>query len=275
MKMLQKLLILTTAVVLTAGQSIDECLKQDSISCVQKTLYRTAKDFFAKDKLELVNGVSLVKSNSDDRSARSGKELAYDQEIDAANDITERQNTLENFISDEAGQLLTGRSLRINLAPAFEKIRESARAISESVPPEIRQAVDEVVEGRGKKKGLKAIIPLIIAAKVKLGILATLAYLAIYIIAKKAIFASLISLAISAFIGLKALWAKKGGYHHDVTAYNSGWSGPISSGGWNGPISGGYSAPISSGWSSSGGSSGWEDPHAYAHSQAYSGHHHH
>lgn len=55
-----------------------------------------------------------MKSNSDDRSARSGKELAYDQEIDAANDITERQNTLENFISDEAGEFLTGRSLRVN-----------------------------------------------------------------------------------------------------------------------------------------------------------------
>lgn len=39
-------------------------------------------------------------------------------------------------------------SLQINLAPAFEKLRESARAISESVPPEIRQAVDEVVEGK-------------------------------------------------------------------------------------------------------------------------------
>lgn len=114
MKMLKKLLILAIAIVLTAGQSIDECLKQDSISCVQKTLYRTAKEFFAQDKLELVNGVSLVKSNADDRSARSGKELAYDQEIDAANDITERQNTLENFVSDEAGQLLTGRSLKVN-----------------------------------------------------------------------------------------------------------------------------------------------------------------
>ncbi|XP_029160704.1 uncharacterized protein LOC114932590 [Nylanderia fulva] len=274
--MLKKLLILTTAsVVLIAGQSIDECLKEDSIACVQKTLYRTAKEFFAKDKLELVNGVSLVKSHSDDRSARSGKELAYDQEIDAANDINERQNTLENFISDEAGEFLSGRSLRINLAPAFEKIRDSARAISESVPPEIRQAVDDVVEGRGKKKGIKGLIPILIAAKVKIGLLMTLAYFAISIIAKKAIFASLISLAISAFIGLKALWAKKsGGYHHDVTAYNSGWSGPASSGGWSGPVSGGWSAPVSNGWSS-GSSSGWEDPHAYSHSQAYSGYHHH
>lgn len=36
---------------------------------------------------------------------------------------------------------------QINLASAFEKIHESARAISESTPPEIRQAVDEIVEG--------------------------------------------------------------------------------------------------------------------------------
>lgn len=111
MKLLKKFLILMTAVVLTSGQSIDECLKQDSISCVQKTLYRTAKEFFAKDKLELVNGVSLVKSNA---NARSSKELDYDQEMETANDITERQNSLENFISDEAGQFLSGRSLRVH-----------------------------------------------------------------------------------------------------------------------------------------------------------------
>lgn len=39
---------------------------------------------------------------------------------------------------------------QINLASAFEKIHESARAISESAPPEIRQAVDEIVEGSVK-----------------------------------------------------------------------------------------------------------------------------
>lgn len=113
MKMLGKLLILATAVVLVTGQSIDECLKQDSISCVQKSLYRTAKELFARDKLELVSGISLVKSAAESRSSRSGKELIYDQEMDAANDIVGRQNTLENFISDEAGHYLTGRSIRV------------------------------------------------------------------------------------------------------------------------------------------------------------------
>ncbi|XP_011703622.1 PREDICTED: uncharacterized protein LOC105459366 [Wasmannia auropunctata] len=265
MKLPKKILILMTVVVFTAGQSIDECLKQDSISCVQKSLYRTAKEFFAKDKLELVKGVSLVKSNAD---ARSGKELAYDQEMEGASDIAERQNSLENFISEEAGQFLTGRSLRINLASAFEKIRESARAISESAPPEIRQAVDEIVEARGKKKGiLKGILPLLIAAKVKLGILGALTYFVTGFLAKKAIEVSVVSLIISAFIALRSFWSGKT-YHHDVTPYNNGWSG-----GWSGPVSGGWSSPVvSGGWANGVSSGGWEDPHA--HSQAYSGYHH-
>lgn len=123
---------------------------------------------------------------------------------------------------------------------------------------------------------MKGILPLLIAAKVKLGILGALSYFVIGFLAKKAIAASLISLIISAFVALKTLWSGKS-HHHDVTAYNSGWSngggwsGPVS-GGWSGPVSGGWSAPVSGGWAS-GVSSGWEDPH-YAHSQAYSGHHH-
>lgn len=111
--------------------------------------------------------------------------------------------------------------------------------------------------GRGRKKMLKSMLPLLIAAKVKVGALATLAYLAIGLIAKKAIFASLISLAISAFIGLKALWSKKS----DVTPYN----------GWNGGNVG-WSAPVATGGWSSGGS--WDDSHNYGQSQAYSGYHH-
>lgn len=99
------------------------------------------------------------------------------------------------------------------------------------------------------------IAPLLLAAKVKMGLMATLTYFVAGLLAKKAILASLISLAISAFVGMKSLWGGKGG--HDTTAYSSGWT-----------------APIGGGWSGGGGGGGWEDPHAYAHGQAYSGYHH-
>ncbi|KAK2579927.1 hypothetical protein KPH14_007607 [Odynerus spinipes] len=261
------IVFLTVAVVLVTGQTLDECLKQDSISCLQKSIYRKAKEFFGKDSVEIVPGISLVRSqdsNSLDRNARTGKDVIYDQEIDGANDVTERQNALESFVGEEASNYFAGRSLRINLAPAFEKIGESARAISDFMPQEIRQAADELVEGRGKKiKLLKSVIPLLIAAKAKIGALATVAYFFIALIAKKAIVASLISIAISAFVGLKALWASKAG--HDYTPYNNGWNSASSGAGWSGAVSPG-------GWATSG-SGGWDDGH-YAQSQAYSGYHH-
>ncbi|OXU22419.1 hypothetical protein TSAR_010530 [Trichomalopsis sarcophagae] len=257
------IVVLVTAGV--RGQSIDECLQKDSISCVQKTLFRKAKEFFGRESFELVNGVSLVKAKAEGRGARSGKDLVYEQEVEKAAGVAERQSALENFVGEEVSEFLTGRSLKINFAPVFQKIGESARAVSGSIPAEVKQAVDEVVEGRGKKKLLKTIIPLLLAVKVKIGALATLAYFGIALLAKKAILASIISIAISAFIGLKALWAHKHALHHDTTGYSAGWSSGVGAG-WPAPVA-------SSGWSSGG--SGWEDTHgAYsAQNQAYSGYH--
>lgn len=106
-----KIVCFSMAVVLISGQDINQCFEQDSISCVQKSLYRKAKEFFTKDNIELFSGVSLVKAA--DRNSRTAKDVIYDQEIDAANDVEGRQSALENFVSDEASDFLTGRSLRV------------------------------------------------------------------------------------------------------------------------------------------------------------------
>lgn len=133
-----------------------------------------------------------------------------------------------------------------------------------------------LIPGRKKKKkGKGSLMPLLLAAKVKMGLLATLTYFVAGLLAKKAILASLISLAISAFVGMKSLWGGKGG-GHDITSYSNAWAAPIG-GGWSSGGGGGWSAPVVSGggWSGGGGGGGgWEDPHAYAHGQAYSGYHH-
>jgi len=106
---------------------------------------------------------------------------------------------------------------------------------------------------------LKGILPLLAAAKLKLGILGVISYFVIGFFAKKAIELSVISLIISAFVALKTFWSSGKAYHHEITPYNGGWNN-------------GWSSPASGGWAS-GSSSGWEDPH-YAHNQAYSGYHH-
>lgn len=112
MKLFLTIVCLSMAVVLASGQDITECLRQDSISCVQKSLYRKAKEFFGNDNLEIVNGVTLVKSAA--RNSRTGNEVFFDQEIEAANNVADRQSALENFVGEEASEFLTGRSLRVS-----------------------------------------------------------------------------------------------------------------------------------------------------------------
>lgn len=107
------LLFVVALAAVASAQSIDECLQQDSISCVQKSLFRKAKEFFEKDSFELVSGVSLVKAKSD-RSSRSGKDLVYEQEIDQAPSVAERQSALENFVGEEVSDFFSGRSLRVS-----------------------------------------------------------------------------------------------------------------------------------------------------------------
>lgn len=97
------------------------------------------------------------------------------------------------------------------------------------------------------------------AAKVKMGALAVLAYFAIALIAKKAIFASLIAIAISAFLKMKSFFQGKGGA--GITGYNNGWNSASSSA-WSGPS-------VSSGGWQSGASSGWDAGAA----QSFSGYH--
>lgn len=72
------------------------------------------------------------------------------------------------------------------------------------------------------KKYLKQLMPFLIALKVKLSLFAALAYVVIALIAKKALLASLISLAVSGFIGVKKLLANQHhSPHHEVVSHTT------------------------------------------------------
>ncbi|KAJ8684343.1 hypothetical protein QAD02_020135 [Eretmocerus hayati] len=245
-------------------QRIDECLQRDSISCIQKSFYRGARDFFDRDSFDILPGISLIKSQEDDRSSRKSKALAYEKQIDESSSFMQRQSTLESFIRDGLSDFLTGRSLKIDFVPILDRLNQSARAFSDSVPKEIQQTADAISEGRGRKKFYKNLMPLLLATKLKFGVLATFAYFTVVLLAKKALLFSIISVMISTFIGIKALWAKKNELPDpSLSRWSSG--GLVGSMGWSPP------AVPSSGWSPSGGESGWEDTHgAYSsHNQAY------
>ncbi|KAK9501626.1 hypothetical protein O3M35_012319 [Rhynocoris fuscipes] len=273
MKYLLILAVFSTASVLIVSADIDDCIHKDSIACVQIEVFRKMKSYFDQDKIELFGGLALTKRELDaDQAARNLKEDgSVEDEIVQTKDIEVREDALEQFAITRVSRLLDERSLTWNLTPLVSDVTAAARSLSDSIPTEIKDGVSNFInEGRGKKKKLlKALLPLLIGLKMKLGGFMVLAYFVIALIAKKALIASLIALAISGFIAIKKLLSQQQQHmpHHEVHEVAHGWAGPSYGGGGGG----GYS---SGGWDSYGGSA--HDSHgAYssnvAHTLAYSG----
>jgi hypothetical protein len=245
-----------------ADESLQECFQKDSISCLQLMVFRKAKSLFDQQNIDLVGGLSLVKSEEQ----RQGKSFSDNSaEVEAANDVDARENALESFMFENARNFFEERSLKLNIAGA-------ARSLSTIIPDEVKANVRSlVVEGRGKKKILKKLMPLLGLLKLKLAGLAIILLFGIGLIAKKAILVSLISIAISGFLAIKKLLSKKGGgggEHIEAVPYHGGGGG----GGWSSGGGGG------AGWNSyepSHGGFGEYGSHSQPVGQsiAYSGHH--
>jgi len=246
---------------------LQECFDSDSISCVQNTIYRRAREFFDQQKINFIGGVTFTKSNE-----RSGKSLEPEPQVEAATTVQARELALEDYLLARVKNFFNERSISWDFASA-------GRSIANAIPDEIKESVRSMVEeGRTKKKILKKILPLLGLLKIKLAALAVLAIAGIAIIAKKALITSLIAIAIAGAGALSGavskLLGRRGG-----SAGLGGWS----SGSNVEEIIAYTNGGASNGWSSGGQQGGWNSYDTYgehgAHSQpvaqqiAYSGHH--
>ncbi|KAF6209516.1 hypothetical protein GE061_015263 [Apolygus lucorum] len=241
-------------VLVVASAEMDDCFRKDSISCIQMELFRQAKGFFEQDKIEIFGGLALTKNpQGAEKSARSLQEDVFaEKQIETAKDLDDREEALENFAFNRVGRLLEDRSLTWNLSPVVADLASASRSLSESIPSEVKDGVSKFLEeGRGKRKKLmRALLPFLLGLKMKLAGFMVLSYFVIALIAKKALLASVVSLAIAGFIALKKLMSNQHG--HEVHEVGHGWSGGYSAGGGGGggwdsyghDAHGAYSSPI-------------------------------
>lgn len=233
-----------------AAKQDDGCAgNQDSFACAQMQFYRSARAFFDQDKVDLLGGLSLVKT---EKKGRSLSETAEDvNNVENAKDANDRETALEDFTMHKVMRFFQERTLHWNLSPIVTEVSETARSVADQIPTQFKNKITNYIEeGRGmlkKKKFLKHLIPLLIALKVKLSAFVVIAYVVIALIAKKALLASVISLLVSGFIGIRKLLAAQHHVpHHEVIETHAGHSSYGSS------APSGYSAS-SSGWDSYGG----------------------
>lgn len=162
-------------------------------------IYRKAREFFDSPKIELLGGLSFIKpTGRDARSTNVDGTL-----VETANDVEQRENALEGFVSEGAKNFFQERSLNLDMATA-------ARSLAGAIPEEVKSSVRSMVsEARGKKKKIiKALLPILGLVKLKVAALAVVALFGIALIAKKALVISIIALILSKFLLIKKLLSK-------------------------------------------------------------------
>ncbi|XP_069679308.1 uncharacterized protein [Periplaneta americana] len=224
----------TNDINLSSSTPFEDCLKKDSISCVQIQIYRSLKSFFDRDIVDLTGGLSFVRERDSKNQAkpRTTEDVLEDDQVLRATDVEKRESALESFVFQKVMAFFQERSIRWNLAPAFSEMTTTARGIVNNIPEDFRQKVaDLVTEGRGKKRILKTLLPILIGVKVKAVAVMVLAYFGIALIAKKALLLSLISLAISAFSMMRKFLSQRSHHpHHEV---HESYASPHSWGGYS------------------------------------------
>ncbi|KAL5284804.1 hypothetical protein ACFFRR_006862 [Megaselia abdita] len=233
---------------------VDDCLEKDSISCLQLTIFRQAKSFFDNPNIELVGGVSLMKSNE----GRQGKSIEDNSvAVETAPSVEARNGEMGTYFMESAKKFFAERSLNFNFV-------DTARSVARAIPDDIKADISEIVtEARTlkKKKTLKKLLPLIKIVGVKIALLVVGSLFGIFVMAKKALFVSGLAFLISLVSGAGAASGLLGRF--------SGLFGGKSSGSGSGHGSGqtttyivssepaSYSSGSSAGWSSGGSNAGW------------------
>lgn len=117
------------------GYGFEECLRKDSISCVQHQVYRHLRSFFDQKSVELPGGFSLVKEGEAARDGRSAEEALPQGAVE------EREDALEQFAVQKATEFFSERSLRWNVQPLVSDVSAGARALMDYVPAELKAKV--------------------------------------------------------------------------------------------------------------------------------------
>lgn len=162
-------------------KEITACIKMRSLTYVDKLLRKN-------NEIPIVDGLTIV-SNEDKASSMrdlSGRALS-DEDF-----ATKSEEEIENLFMDRVARFLSSHVVQFKMPTA---------AVNE-----MKRSLDE---GRGKKKKIKMLLPLLLLFKLKAAALIPLALGALALISFKALIIGKIALVLALIIGIQKLLANK------------------------------------------------------------------
>lgn len=145
-------IVLTACVCLALADPIPAARQQDdngcanspdAVACAQMQLFRTVRSFFDQDKVELLGGLSLVKTEKKGRSLETTDDV---NNVENARDANDRETALEDFTMHKVMRFFQERTLHWNLSPVVTEVSQTARSVVDSIPPQIKSKISNYIE---------------------------------------------------------------------------------------------------------------------------------
>jgi hypothetical protein len=130
--------------------TLDECLKKDSISCLQVQIYRSIKSFLDQDRIDLIGGFSSVREEDCKNEAKAMKteDIISEEQILGAHDFESRESAIESFVYQKISVFFQEHSIRWSVPPVLGKMT-AVGARAENLPVDLRQTINHIVtEGK-------------------------------------------------------------------------------------------------------------------------------
>jgi hypothetical protein len=126
--------------------TLDECLKKDSISCLQVRIYRSIKSFLDQDRIDLIGGFSLVREedSKNEAKAMTTEDIISEEQFLGAHDFESRESAIESFVYQKISVFFQEHSIRWNVPPVLGQVT-AVGARAENLPAGLRQTINHLV----------------------------------------------------------------------------------------------------------------------------------
>ncbi|CAG2055471.1 unnamed protein product [Timema podura] len=209
-----------------ANRLLDECGERDMVTCLGVKAVAVLDRAARMTKIKLMDGVTFVKTGDADDN-RNGRALMTEAEI---------QNSIDQDPDQKTTRLI---DLFLEAATSFLQSHVLQFKMPDAATQPLQRALQET--GRGKKKLIKTLLPLLLGIGLKLFALIPAGIGLVGIIAAKALIISKLALILAGIIAIQKFFGGGG-----MSGWNSG-----------GGAASGWSSPSTGGWSSGGSSGGW------------------
>ena len=126
--------------------TLDECITEDSISCLQVQIYRSIKSLLDQDRIDLIGGLSLFREEDSKNVARAmtTEGITSEEQIRGAHDFESMESAIESFVYQKISVFFQEHSIRWNVPPVRGQMT-AAGARAQNLPDDSRQTINHAV----------------------------------------------------------------------------------------------------------------------------------